>query len=210
MTSIPIYNWSGEKLKEKEAPSVFKTELNIPLLHQVVRNYLNGQRQGTACAKSRGEVRGGGAKPWRQKGTGRARAGSNRSPLWRTGGVIFGPKPRDYSFSMPKKMKVEAFREAVAEKIKEKGLFIINEEDVSVTKTKEVFSLLKKMGINESCLFVFSSFDKNAERFFRNISFLQVKNLNNVNTYEILKHKNLLTTEKTFADWEGRLTRKAV
>jgi large subunit ribosomal protein L4 len=210
MANIPVYNWSGEKLKEKEAPFVFKAELNIPLLHQVVRNFLNGQRQGTACAKSRGEVRGGGAKPWRQKGTGRARAGSNRSPLWRTGGVIFGPKPRDYSFSMPKKMKVEALREAVAEKIKGDSLFIINEEAISITKTKDAFSFFKKMGITESCLFVFSDLDEKALRVFRNISFLQIKNLNNVNTYEILKHKKLLTTEKTFAQWEGRLTRKTI
>ncbi len=190
-----INNRVVEKITLPE--SVFGLEVNRPLLHQAVVNYLANQRQGTHATKTRGMVRGGGRKPWRQKHTGRARHGSIRSPLWRGGGVVFGPQPRDYSYEMPKKQKRLALKTALSAKLKDGELIVIDRLDFERPRTKEMVSLLSSLGVNgHSVLIVTPDKQENVYLSARNIPGVKVMRATDLNTYEVLVHDRVLITKE--------------
>ena len=161
------------------------------LFNRVVRTMLMNRRQGTVSTKTRGEVSGGGKKPWRQKGTGRARAGSIRSPLWVGGGVIFGPKPRDYDLKINKKEKRLAFIEALSQRIEEGGLIVVDELNFEAPKTKEAKKLVDALKLNKA-LFVLEKGMENAYLSLRNLKGIEVRNIDTLNTYDVLRFKNIV------------------
>jgi large subunit ribosomal protein L4 len=176
--------------------SVFGVKSNLSVLHEAVVNYLANQRQGTHATKTRGLVSGGGKKPWRQKHTGRARAGSIRSPLWRGGGIVFGPQPRDYSYDLPKRVKRLAFLSAFNEKIKSNEVVVVDNLMVDKPKTKEMIKILNNLGImNKSVLVVLSEKDDNVILSARNIPNVDVTRVADLNTYNILRYNFLLITK---------------
>ena len=167
-------------------------------------NYLANQRQGTASTKTKAEVSGGGRKPWRQKGTGRARTGSNRSPLWRHGGTTFGPRPRDYGYELPKKARKNALKSALAAKLGDNLLLIINEINISQPKTKEAAAWLKNLKI-DSALIVESRENKNLFQAVRNIPEVKAVDGEKLNTYDVLRYKWLVFSQKEFNSLLERL-----
>jgi len=174
-------------------PDIFGVNVKKELLHEVVRNYLANQRQGTASTKTRGEVRGGGRKPYRQKGTGRARAGSIRSPLWKGGGTVFGPKPRDYSYKLPKKVKWAALSSAFTAKLQDGEITIVEDLSLPEPKTKLLVGLLKALGLVEnSILIIIPEKDEVLELAARNIPRVNVARVGELNVYSILAHEKLL------------------
>jgi len=161
-------------------------EVDVKALHLAFTGYLSGQREGTASAKTRAEVRGGGKKPWRQKGLGRARAGSIRSPLWRGGGVIFGPKPRDYSIKLNKKFRKLALRTALFEK--KENLMIVDKLNVSEIKTKEVKKILNELKINDFVLWIFGEKNEKALKAAKNLKEIKLIPVEDINIYDVLKY----------------------
>jgi large subunit ribosomal protein L4 len=150
MTKLDVYNVANQKVNDIELDDkIFKAKSNPALFYEVVRMNLASQRKGSAATKNRALVRGGGAKPWRQKGTGRARAGSRRSPLWRGGGTIFGPMPRGYAFSLPKKERRAALRAALSLKLQEEKLILLDEFPLNGIKTKQVLEVLKRFNVED-------------------------------------------------------------
>jgi len=158
-------------------------------------NHLANKRAGTASTKNKALVSGGGKKPWKQKGTGRARAGSNRSPLWRHGGTCFGPMPRDYSYSLPKKAKRAALVDAIASKIAENKLIVIDNLNLTEPKTKLMSILLENLGVQENALVLIKDENKNLTLAARNIPTVKVLRMGNINVYDVLKYRYLLTTQ---------------
>lgn len=194
----PVVDIKGSKIDTLSLSSgVFDGVVNIPLLHQAVTMYRAAQREGRASTKTRSEVRGGGKKPWRQKGTGRARVGSIRSPLWRGGGIIFGPHPRDFSRDLPQKMRRGALRSSLNEKFLDDNLIVINEIKLDKPRTKEFVGFLKSVGIkeDESAIAILDKLDKNIKLSSRNIPNLSVRTANNFNALDILSHKKLIIQE---------------
>ncbi len=201
MTSAQVLDLKGKKLGDVAlADDVFGIEPNKGLMHSALVRQLGNARAGTASAKTRAEVRGGGRKPWRQKGTGRARAGSIRSPLWEGGGVIFGPKPRDYSVSMNKKMRALAVRSALAAK-KDALVVVSNFDDVKEPRTKQFYPVLKTLGLEGKKVLLVMDYECDAccrvELAARNIDGLTVLHINNLNVKDILHADAILTTERT-------------
>ncbi len=193
---------SGEVKGEVEISSyLFEAPLHKAVVHQAVVAHLANRRQGTACTKTRGEVRGGGRKPWRQKGTGRARHGSIRSPLWVGGGVVFGPKPRDYDQKLPKKMRRLALRAALTSKYKEGNLLVVEDIKFEVPpKTKKMLAFLDKFGIrDEKTLVVMDRSDEVVYKSARNLPNVHVIHVDSINTYDILVHDRLLMTRAALA-----------
>ncbi len=153
MTKLAVYNIGNQKVNDIELDDqIFKVKSNPTLFYDAVRMNLASQRKGSAATKNRALVRGGGAKPWRQKGTGRARAGSRRSPLWRGGGTIFGPMPRDYAFSLPKKERRAALRAALSLKLQEEKLILLDEFPLNGFKTKQVLEVLKRFNVEDALI----------------------------------------------------------
>jgi large subunit ribosomal protein L4 len=192
MTTLTVYNIETQKVKEIELDDeIFNAKINPTLFYDVIRMNLASQRRGSAATKNRAQVRGGGAKPWRQKGTGRARAGSRRSPLWRGGGTIFGPMPRDYSFSLPKKVKRAALRAALSLKHQEGRLILLDDFPLNGFKTKQVLDVLKRFKVEDALIV---SHEKNAllERSARNIPNVQVLHGEGLNVFDILNHEHLI------------------
>ncbi len=175
------------------------------LFNRTVRTLLMNQRQGNASAKTRGEVSGGGRKPWKQKGTGRARAGSIRSPLFVGGGVVFPPKPKDYSLKMNKKEKRLAFIEALAQRIQENGLIVIDELSFDAPKTKEAYELLKKLNVSKA-LIVLENGMKNAYLSLRNIEGIEVKNVDTLNTYDLLRFRKIIAPRSVIEKINRRIS----
>ncbi len=165
------------------------------LFNRVIRAMLMNARQGTASTKTRGEVSGGGKKPWRQKGTGRARAGSIRSPLWVGGGVIFGPKPRDYNLKMNRKEKKLAFIQALAQRIKDGKLMVLDELKFERPKTKDAYELVKKLGLRKA-LFVLEKGMENEYLSLRNIEGIEVRNVDSLNVYDILRFESIVVPKE--------------
>lgn len=194
MASMAMVDMSNKKVKDMELPAVFSTEVKPHLLHSAVVNQLANRRAGTASTKTKGLVSGGGKKPWKQKGTGRARAGSSRSPLWRHGGTVFGPLPRDYSYSLPKKEKRAAIASALAAKVSENLLVLLDKIELAEPKTKQVATLLESLGVSESALVLIASENKNLSLASRNIPSLKVLRLQNINVYDLLRYRYLITT----------------
>ncbi len=193
MPQVAVYNTLGEKVGEMSlCESLFATEVSEPSLHQAVVAYLAAQRQGTHSTLLRSEVRGGGKKPWRQKGTGHARAGSSRSPIWRKGGVAFGPKPRDYRIKMHKNVKRIAMRSAFTSKVNDQDLIILENLDMTSPKTKEMVTLLKNLKIDRKALFITAGPEKNVYLSARNLPGISVTFSGSVNVYDILLHDKLI------------------
>ena len=196
MPTFPILNSEGKKIEDIELPdTVFGTRVNGDLLHQAVLMYHAGQRQGTASTKERGAVSGGGKKPFRQKGTGRARAGSIRSPLWRKGGVVFGPHPRDFSYTIPQKIKLAALRESINAKYLSKDLLCVDRLTVQSSKTKDFAKILTALQLKEKTLAVLDKSDNDLTRVARNIPFFNLMRAEDVNAYDVLRNKKVLITK---------------
>ncbi len=197
MPKVTLFNMAGEQIGEIElSDDVFGVEVRPDIMHRAVVNYLANQRQGTANTLTRAEVAGGGRKPWRQKGTGRARHGSIRSPLWRKGGVIFGPKPRSFKSTMPKKLKRLALKSALSAKVVENELIVIDSLSMEAPKTKEMVSILKNLNADKKSLIVIAAKDENVEKSARNLPSVKTTYVNTLNTYDILNHDNLIMTKE--------------
>ncbi len=205
MSTIDIFNTKNEKVGEAElSDSIFNLEVKEYLLHDVVRMQLAGRRAGTACTKTRVEVSGGGAKPWRQKGTGRARAGSRRSPLWRGGGVIFGPKPRDYSFKLNRKVKKQALAMAMSARFQEGNLVVLDDFTMDTIKTKDFVSVMNVLNI-ENCLIIADGATEKLNKSARNVNGFKVLPTDGLNVYDILLHKKLVLVQPAIENLEKRL-----
>ncbi|MDR1619387.1 MAG: 50S ribosomal protein L4 [Clostridiales bacterium] len=195
MPKVAVFNISGAKVGEVSlSEEIFAAPVNIPVMHEVVKAYLANQRQGTQSALTRAEVRGGGIKPWRQKGTGRARQGSTRSPQWRHGGVVFAPKPRDYRLHVNKKVRRIAMRSALSSKARDGEIILFNALDIPEAKTKEMVKTLHAVNA-EKALIVLANTDEKVRRAAGNIPNVKTTLVNTLNVYEILKYDKLILTE---------------
>lgn len=196
MAKVEVKNLEGETVREMElADEVFTAPPNSQLMWEAVQSYLASRRRGTHKTRSRGEVSGGGKKPWRQKGTGRARAGSIRSSLWRHGSIAHGPVPRDYSYDIPKKMLRGALRSALAAKYQEQKLTVVDRLNLAEAKTKIFHGALKKLGIRKSVLLVHDGADRNLQLSSRNIPRCDLVRHHQVHPYDVLSHEGLLVSE---------------
>lgn len=206
MSTISIININKEKIKEREVPdNIFSYKLNRHLVWEEVKSLLASRRSGTHCTKTRAEVSGSGRKPWRQKKTGRARVGSIRTPLWRKGGTVFGPKPRDYSYELPKKAKKNALKSVITSKIKENLLMVVDSLEIPSFKTKDGVILMQRLDV-ENALFVDSHENKNLARALKNISSAGFIDAMDLNTYELLKYKWLVISERALDKLIERLS----
>ena len=199
MASVQMYNMNGDAVGSLElSDAVFGVSVNEHVVHQAVVQYLANQRQGTQSALTRAEVRGGGRKPWRQKGTGRARQGSIRSPQWRGGGVIFAPKPRDYSFKINKKVKRLAIKSALSSRVNESKLIILDEMRMSEVKTKVMQKVVDALKLGKAMFVLEGEGDdvrRNVVLSARNIPKIKTSAVNNINVYDILKYDTLVLTK---------------
>jgi large subunit ribosomal protein L4 len=198
MAKVQVLDSAGNKVKEIKVPGgVLDAPLKEHLLYESVVNYQANQRSGSAATKTRAMVRGGGRKPWRQKGTGRARAGSIRSPIWRKGGITFGPSSRSYAYSMPRKAKRNALKSALSMKHSEKQLLILDAIEFKEPKTKEGVKFLEALKIN-SALVVDNQKNKNMFLSLRNIPKVKAVDFNNLNVYDVLNFKSVVFSQKAF------------
>lgn len=195
MPKVALYNINAEQVGEIELSDVvFGAEINAEAMHQVVKMQLANKRQGTQAALTRAEVRGGGIKPWKQKGTGRARHGSIRSPQWIHGGIVFAPKPRDYSYTVPKKLRRLALKSALSSKVAEKEIIVLDELKLDAPKTRVIVDMLKKFDVSKVLIVVPES-DEVIYKSVRNIEGANVLPVNNLNVYDILKYNNFIVTK---------------
>ncbi len=186
----------GELVEEMElSEDVFGVEINQHVVWEVVKNQLANKRQGTQSAKTRAEVRGGGRKPWRQKGTGRARQGSIRSPQWKGGGVVFAPKPRDYSYAVPKKVRRLALKSALTSKVQNNEIIVVDSIKFDAPKTKEMANLLTKLNADKKALIVMDTKDVNVIKSANNIPNVATALVNTINVYDILKYNSFIITK---------------
>ena len=206
---VPLYSAAHEKVGEVEvAGGVFGREGDVSLLHEAVRMQLAKRRAGTASTKTKGLISGGGRKPWRQKGTGRARAGSTRSPIWRHGGTIFGPQPRDYSYKMPKKAWRKALCMAISDRAKSGKLFVVESLEIADAKTKAAKAVLDKLGVKHALIIIGEGDDK----FFRgarNLAAHKLLPIVGLNVYDVLNYDELIMTTATAKAVEARLSGEA-
>ena len=210
MANIKVYSIDKKESEEMKLDNkIFDKRINEPVLQQAVRMYLANRRKGSANTKTRAEVRGGGAKPWKQKGTGRARAGSNSSPLWRKGGVTFGPKPRNFHYSIPKKVKDLALRSAVNVKYKNNQIMLIDNLVVKSGKTKDAADIFSKFCPGERVLVVKDKISESTIRSMRNLPDIRIISSSSVNTYDILVHDILFSDKDSFANFSNRIVHKA-
>jgi len=201
MATVDVKNLEGQTVRQLElTDAVFAVKPNQSLLWEAVKAYLASRRRGTHSTKSRGEVRGGGKKPWKQKGTGRARVGSIRSSLWRHGSIAHGPKPRDYAYKIPEQMLRGALRSALAVKYQEQKLTVIDQFDLKESKTKTFAGILQKLGLEKTVLVVNDQANRNLEHSSRNIVGCDLIRHHEVHPYHLLSHDRVLISE-------GALTR---
>ena len=194
---VKLYNSKASEVGTLELnDAVFACEYNEPLIHQAVVTYLANQRQGTKSALTRTEVRGGGIKPWRQKGTGRARQGSIRAPQWIKGGVVFAPKPRDFSKKLNKKMKAQAFRSAISYKIANNELVVVDEIKLAEPKTKLVAEILKNFKLDKRVLLLVAGDSADIVRAGSNIEKLTITEASLANVYELVANTNVIATKE--------------
>ncbi len=202
MANVAVVNMNGENVGSIELnDAIFGIEANEHVMHLAVVQYLANQRQGTQSAKTRAEVRGGGRKPWRQKGTGRARQGSTRSPQWTGGGVVFAPKPRDYSFKLNKKVKRLALQSALSTKVAENKIIVLDELTLNEIKTKEMVKVLNNIKC-EKALIVMDGSNTNEMLSARNIPNVKTASVNTINVYDLLKYNTLVVTKDAVAKIE--------
>jgi len=196
MPKVAVFNIKGEQVGEIElSDSIFAVEVRPDLMHRVVVNYLANQRLGTASTLTRAEVSGGGRKPWRQKGTGRARHGSIRSPLWRKGGIVFGPKPRSFKYKLPKKLKRLALKSALSSKVLDNELIVLDELTMEMPKTKEMIKILQNLKADKKSLIVIEDNNENVIKSARNIPGVMTTSADTLTVYDILNHDNLIMTK---------------
>ena len=202
MAKVTMLNMAGQEAGTIELKdSIFGIEPNQNAVHAVVKNYLANQRQGTQSAKTRAEVRGGGIKPWRQKGTGRARQGSIRSPQWAGGGIVFAPKPREYRVSLPKSMRRVAMKSALTAKVLENEMIVLESLEMDAPKTKAIVTMLKAFDVKKA-LIVTAESNANVYKSGRNVEGIQVIPVNNINVYDLLKYDNLIITKDAVSKLE--------
>lgn len=203
MPTVDVYKVDGNKAGTIDLnENVFGVEVNQDVMHEVVVNYLANQRQGTQSTLTRTEVRGGGIKPWRQKGTGRARQGSIRAPQWVGGGVAIGPKPRDYRYSVNKKVRQLALKSALSSKVEENELIVLESLECSEYKTKQIVEMLKNLGVSEKALIVLPENDKKVVNSARNIRGVDTTFVGAINTYEVLNHTKCIILKDAVAKLE--------
>ena len=196
MLQVPVVDTNNNKIGDISLnEKIFGQPVNEALLHEAVSMALNNRRQGTHATKTRSFVSGGGKKPWKQKGAGRARSGSSRSPVWRGGGIVFGPHPRDYSYSIPRKKSRLALYSALSSKLKENNLVILESFGVTNGKTKEIVSLLRRLNLSESTLIVCDGENTSVYIGGRNLEGVLVMDVKEINVYDLLKYKNLIITK---------------
>jgi len=186
---------------------LFGAEVNADLLYRAVRMQRGNRRQGTHSTKTRGEVSGGGRKPWRQKGTGRARAGSRRSPVWVGGGTVFGPKPRSYATKLPKKMRRGALRSALSDRAREGNVVLVDRVSFERPRTKDAVAFLERLGVEKSVLVVVSSdeYGRSAKKSFTNLPRAKCIACAGLNVYDVLRHEQLVLTSAAIEELKGRL-----
>ena len=195
MANVSVYNIEGKEVGTIDlSDAVFGVEVNEHLVHMAVVNQLANNRQGTQSAKTRSEVSGGGRKPWRQKGTGHARQGSTRSPQWTGGGVVFAPKPRDYSFKMNKKEKRIALLSALSSKVADNKIVVLDAFNLDEVKTKKFAEVMSNLKVDKA-LVVIEGENKNVVLSGRNIPTVKVSATNEINTYDVLKYETLVVTK---------------
>ena len=203
MPTAVLYNMQGAKVGDVELSSaLFGAEVNKAVLHESVVNYLANQRQGTQSTKTRTEVAGGGAKPFRQKGTGRARQGSTRAPQWIKGGVALGPKPRDYSYTINKKVKKLAMVSALSAKAQDECVMVIDNLTMDEIKTKTIADMLKAMGVDSKALIVTNEMEKNVYLSARNIEGVKASYVGMLNVYDVLNHDKFIVAKDAVAKLE--------
>jgi len=207
---IDILNIKGKKIDTVELDGkVFDGKVNKELLYQVITAYLANKRKGTHSTKTSGEVSGGGSKPWRQKGTGRARAGSNRSSIWRGGGIVFGPKPRDYSVNIPKKMKRLALKSSLNAKLQDDELVLLEELEAEEPRTSVFAGILKNLGLEKTkSLFILNGITENVKLSSRNIPKVFIANSKDVTAYDVLNCKKVIITKSGLDDIVKRVKKK--
>jgi len=206
MATVEVKNLEGQTVREFQiADEIFGAKPSQSLMWESVKQYLASQRSGTHSTKSRGEVRGGGKKPWRQKGTGRARAGSSRSSLWRHGSIAHGPKPRDYSYDLPKGMLRGALRAALATKFQEQKLTVVDQFNFAEAKTKGFIGALLKLGLEKGVLVVDDAASRNLNLSSRNVDGCDLVRRHELHPYHVLSHNQLLISEGALAKLQEAL-----
>ncbi|HAR00368.1 MAG: 50S ribosomal protein L4 [Limisphaerales bacterium] len=205
---INVQNTNGESVEEMEVPFTLVEEgdKGLQAVHDTVVAYMASQRSGTACAKTRSEVAGTGKKPWRQKGTGRARAGSFQSPIWRGGGVVFGPRPRDFRKDVNKKTRKLALQKALTERIKSGEVLVVDQISIAQPKTKDFISILDNLKVDGTALLVTNNPDQNLQLSTRNVSYVGVTTSESLNTYDTLKYDRIIITRDAFNGLQSRLS----
>lgn len=200
MLKTNVYDMTGKVVGEIELDAgIFGIEVNEAVMHAAVKNQLANKRQGTHSTKGRSEVAGGGKKPYRQKGTGRARQGSTRAAQWIKGGIIFGPAPRDYRYTLPKKVKRLALKSSLSAKANEDAVIVLDKLCFDEIKTKNMVNVLKNLGVAETALVVIADNDKNVVKSASNIQGITTASVNTINVYDILKHGKFIITKDALA-----------
>lgn len=200
MATVKVYNMQGKETGEIELDdTIFGIEVNQYAVHQAVVQYLANKRQGTKSTLTRAEVRGGGRKPWRQKGTGRARQGTTRAPHWTGGGVVFAPKPRDYSFKLNKKVKRLALKSVLSDRLNQNKIIVLDELKLDQTKTKEMAKIVNNFGFKKALFVMDGSDNVNVIRSARNIPNIKTAGVNTINPHDILKYDTFVATKDAIA-----------
>ena len=195
MPKVDVYNVEGKKVSDVELKEeIFGIEPNEAIVHSVLVNYLANQRQGTQSTKTRAEVRGGGRKPWRQKGTGRARQGSIRAPQWIKGGIALGPKPRSYKYRVNKKEKQLAIKSLLSSKVLENDLVVVDKFDFKEIKTKQMAVAMKNLKVESKALVVIPEKNENVQKSARNLEGVRTSSVSTLNVFDLLKYKKLVLT----------------
>ena len=203
MPSIDVYNVNGKKVSTVDLKEeIFGIEPNEAVVHTVLVNYLANQRQGTQSTKTRSEVRGGGRKPWRQKGTGRARQGSIRAPQWIKGGIALGPKPRSYKYRVNKKERQLAIKSLLSSKVLENNLVVVDKIEFKEIKTKQMVNAMKNLKVEDKVFVVLPASNENVQKSARNIPTVKTGSVNTINVYDLLKYKKLVLTVDTIKKLE--------
>lgn len=196
MPNVNVLNIKGEQIGSIDlSEQIFGIDVNEHVVYEVVKNQLANKRQGTQSAKTRAEVAGGGKKPWRQKGTGRARQGSIRSPQWRGGGIVFAPKPRDYSYAVPKKVRRLALKSVLTSKVNDNELIVLDALNLDDYSTKQAFEILKNIKADKTAMLVVAEQDEKIYKSFKNIKGVSIAVANNINVYDLLRHNSLIMTQ---------------
>jgi len=202
---VKVVDATNSEIGSVALPAAFSAPINDAVMFEQVLAQLASRRRGTASTKTRGKVRGGGKKPWRQKGTGRARAGSTRSPIWRGGGTIFGPQPRSYAYRLPRKTRRAALCSALAQKARDDHVLIVDRMEFEQPKTKKMRTLLEALGITGSVLIVLPERDEAVEKSGRNLPGVKVTCVAGLNVYDILRHERLLLVRDALGRIEERV-----